>query len=127
MQRIAAGLAAIFAGALVGTTALAESTLDQIQDEEQPGSRVQFHFPFGRVLQLAPEPAPPPERSSSPMAPLYGPLTPLLPPAEANPGIPNGEDAGAVFDAPNDPDAPPDKGAADDASGPDDDDPIPNE
>jgi hypothetical protein len=127
MRRLAAGLAVIFAGALVGTTALAQSIQSEIQDEEQPGSEIRVPVPFGRILEPAPEPAPPPEQLGAPLAPFDGSLRPLLPPAEADPGIPNGEDDGANIDAPDDPDAPPDAGAADDTSGPDDDDPVPNE
>jgi hypothetical protein len=123
-RRLAAGLAAIFANALVGTTALAQSIQSEIQDQEQPGSEVRV--PFGRILEPGPEPAPSPEQLGAPLAPFDGSLRPLLPPAEANPGIPNGEDDGANIDAPDDPDAPPDAGAADDTSGPDDD-PVPNE
>lgn len=126
-RRLAAGLAAIFAGVLVGTTALAQSIQSEIQDEEQPGSEIRVPVPFGRILEPGPEPAPPPEQLGAPLAPFDGSLRPLLPPAEANPGIPNGEDDGANIDGPDDPDAPPDAGAADDTSGPDDDDPVPNE
>jgi hypothetical protein len=128
MRMMAAGLAALFVGAL-GGTAFAESTLDQIQDEEQPGSRItiQGQGPLRRLLEPAPEPALPLQQTGVPLIPYDGSLRPLRPPAEADPGIPNGSDDGANFDALDDPDAPPDQGAADDLSGPDDDDPIPNE
>jgi len=82
-RRLAAGLAAIFAGALVGTTALAQSIQSEIQDEEQPGSEIRVPVPFGRILEPGPEPAPPPEQLGAPLAPFDGSFRPLLPPAEA--------------------------------------------
>lgn len=126
MRMLMAGLAAFFVGAL-GEPALAESTLDEIQDGAQPGSEITIQGPLGGGM--AP-PARPLLKESSPPAPALdgdGPQTLPLPPAEANPGVPVGEDAGAGIDVPDDPDTPPDEGAADDLSGPDDDDPIPNE
>ncbi len=128
MRMVTAGLAAFFVGAL-GGPALAESTLDEIQDEEQPRSEITIQGPIGGGM--AP-PAQPLLRESTPPPPEPaldgdGPQTVPLPPAEANPGVPNGEDADDNIDVLDDPDAPPAEGAADDPSGPDDDDPIPNE
>jgi hypothetical protein len=54
MRIVTAGLAAVLASAAVGTV-LAESLQDQIQDQEQPGSRIEFDFGRGRMF-----PAPPP-------------------------------------------------------------------
>ncbi len=126
MRMVTAGLAAFFVGAL-GGPALAESTLNEIQDEEQPRSEITVQGPIGGGM--AP-PAQPLLRESPPPEPALdgdGPQTVPLPPAEANPGAPNAEDADDNIDVLDDPDAPPAEGAADDPSGPDDEDPIPNE
>jgi hypothetical protein len=54
MQIVKAACGALFASALAGT-ALAESLQDQIQDQEQPGSRIEFDFGRGRSF---PAPSP---------------------------------------------------------------------
>lgn len=120
------GCTALLFGALSGS-ALAQSLDDQIQNEEQPGSAIGAPLLFGNASEPSLQFPPAPERAAPPAMTTIDVQRPPLPPAEANPGIPDSEQAGTALDVPDDPDSPPDAGAASDLSGPGDEDPFSND
>jgi len=107
MRRVIVGLAASLALAPGGV--FADSLIDEIQDEEQPGSQIEMEIGGGGGVEIGRE------RNMAPPSPV--------------------EVEGEVVDAPDDPDDPadidptdeemPDEGP-EDLSGPDDEDPLPD-
>jgi len=107
MRMVIAGLAASLALAPGGV--FAESLVDEIQDEEQPGSQIEMEIGGGGGVEIGRE------RNMAPPSPV--------------------EVEGEVVDAPDDPDDPADIDPTDaelpgegpeDLSGPDDEDPLPD-